>query len=124
MFGDKALLGDGGFRGDGAIFDDGVATRISLIGVPAEASKSVSKLDDIKRRKKQDLTTYRRYVQGETWSVTLDLRKRKTAAGMLQFMNLETDVSKLRDIQGDSGTRNLTLYCHTAKHVQINSRLR
>lgn len=42
-FGDKAISGS---RGDGPVFDDGVRTRISLIGVPAEASKSVAKLDD------------------------------------------------------------------------------
>lgn len=43
--GDKALLGEEGFRGDGPPFDDGVATKISLIGVLAEASKVFSHLE-------------------------------------------------------------------------------
>ena len=49
MFGDKAMSGEEGFRGDGPRFDDGVTTRMSLIGVLAESSKSISKLDDTKR---------------------------------------------------------------------------
>lgn len=43
-----------------------------------------------------------RYVLGEIWSTTLDLRKRKTAAGILQFMNLETEIRKFRDWQEES----------------------
>jgi hypothetical protein len=44
FFGDKALPGVGGFLGDGPAFDDGVATTIPLIGVPAEASRKFSEL--------------------------------------------------------------------------------
>lgn len=44
LLGDNALPGDGGFRGDGPAFDDGVATRIPLIGVAAEASAIVQKV--------------------------------------------------------------------------------
>ena len=37
------------------------------------------------------------YIQGETWSVALDLdsRKRHTAAGILQFMKLEIHIRNL-----------------------------
>ena len=46
LFDDKAIPGDGGFRGDGPAVDDGVATRIPLIGLSTEASKRVSESDD------------------------------------------------------------------------------
>jgi hypothetical protein len=46
-------MGDGGFRGDGPVFDDGVATKISLMGVLAAASKSVAMLDIVNGRIRQ-----------------------------------------------------------------------
>jgi hypothetical protein len=49
LFCGKESPGDGGFRGDGPVFDDGVATKISLIGVLAAASKSVAMLGSINR---------------------------------------------------------------------------
>jgi hypothetical protein len=42
LFGDKALLGVGGFRGEGPVFDDGVATWMPLIGLATEAPNGVS----------------------------------------------------------------------------------
>jgi hypothetical protein len=44
LFCSKESLGDGGFLGDGRVLDDGVATKTSLIGVLAAASKSVAML--------------------------------------------------------------------------------
>ncbi len=56
LFGDKELPGDGGCRGDGPV-DDGVATRIPLIGVPTEASKSVSE-SETSRKREVELNIY------------------------------------------------------------------
>jgi len=41
LFGDNALLGVGGSRGEGPVFDDGVATWIPLIGLAIDASNGV-----------------------------------------------------------------------------------
>lgn len=41
LFWGKESSGDWGFRGDGPVFDDGVVTKISLMGVLAAASESV-----------------------------------------------------------------------------------
>ena len=93
---------------------NGVATRIPLIGVPIEASRSVSESDYVQGRRKlhseyrsQTLRVSRisqvrritkgRHVLGEIWSMTLDFREYKAAAGILQFMKLETQVRKFRD---------------------------
>ena len=51
----------------------------------------VSRISQVRR------ITKGRHVLGEIWSKTLDFRKRKTAAGILQFINLETQVRKFRD---------------------------
>jgi hypothetical protein len=104
LFGDRAPPGDGRSRGDGPEFEDGVATWISLIGVLAEASKiyTIRRCQRSQCRRKSLILPMRRtkitrrYIQGETWSVALDLesRKRQTAAGILQFMNLEIHIRK------------------------------
>lgn len=40
-----------------------------------------------------------RHILGEIWSAVFDFKKRTIAAGILQFMNLKTEVSQPQDVQ-------------------------